>query len=114
MTLDTMSSPKMLRDAGLSDDYYRAFLDGVPTVSQANAGNLALPILAYQSGGQVLKKSKDLAADIDKCIADVESYYVLSFDSAPASNTDEYRSLQVKVDKPGLTVRTNTAYYAQP
>jgi VWFA-related protein len=114
ITLDMVSSPQMLREAGLSGDYYQAFLNGVPAVNQANAGNLALPVLAYESGGQVMEESKDLAADIDKCIADAGSYYVLSFDSAPGGKPDEYRSLQVKVNKPGLTARTNSAYYAQP
>ena len=114
ITLDAVSSPKMLRDAGLGADYYQAFLNGVPSVSQANAANMALPVLAYQSGGHVLEDSNDLAADIDKCVADAGSYYVLGFDSVPANGPDEYRSLQVKVNKPGLTVRTNTAYYAQP
>jgi VWFA-related protein len=114
VTVDSVYSPKMLRDEGLHEDYYQAFLNGVATADQASSGNLALPVLAYQSGGQVLEESTDLAADIDKCIADAKSYYVLSFDSAPAVNADEYHSLQVKVNKPGLTVRTNTAYYAQP
>jgi VWFA-related protein len=114
VTLDAVSSPRILRDAGLQENYYQAFLDGVPTVDQANAGNMALPVLAYQSGGQILEQGQDLAADIDKCIADAGSYYVLSFDSVPAAAPDEYRPLQVKVNKPGLTVRTNTAHYAQP
>ncbi len=114
ITLDAVSSPKMLRDAGQAADYYHAFLDGVPSASQANAANMALPVLAYQSGGQVLEDSNDLVAEINKCVADANSYYVLGFDSVPASSPDEYRLLQVKVNKPGLTVRTNTAYYAQP
>jgi VWFA-related protein len=114
ITLNMVSSPKMLRDAGLGADYYQAFLNGVPTASEANAANMALPVLAYQSGGQVLEDSNDLAAEINKCVADAGSYYVLGFDSIPASNPSEYRLLQVKVNKPGLTVRTNTAYYAQP
>jgi len=114
ITLNMVSSAKMLREVGLEPDYYQAFLNGVPTVNQANAGNLALPVLAYESGGQVMEESEDIAADIDKCVADAGSYYVLSFDSAPAFNPDEYRSLQVKMNKPGLTARTHTAYYAQP
>jgi VWFA-related protein len=113
ITLDMVSSPKILRDAGLHKDYYQPFLNGVLTASQANSANLALPVLAYQSGGQILQDSNDLTAEINKCVADAGSYYVLSFDSIPANNPNEYRSLQVKVNKPGLTVRTNTAYYAQ-
>jgi hypothetical protein len=46
---------------------------------------------------------KDLAAAIDRCIADAWSYYVLSCDSVSARNPDEYRSLQAKVNKPGVT-----------
>ncbi len=114
ITLDMVSSPKMLRNAGLDADYYQAFLNGVSSVSQANAANMALPVLARQSGGQVLADSNNLTAEIDKCVADAGSYYVLAFDSVPANSPDEYRSLQVKVNKPGLTVRTNTAYYAEP
>ena len=68
ITLDMVSSPKMLRDAGLDADYYQAFLDGVPSVSQANAANMALPVLAYQSGGQVLADSNDLTAEIDNAL----------------------------------------------
>ncbi len=95
-----------------SDDY-RAFLNGVPTLSDAKAGNLALPVLAYQSGGRIMDQSQDLAGEIAKCIADAESYYVLSFDSSPAKGPDEYHLLQLKVDKQGMTVRATRAYYAQ-
>ncbi len=95
-----------------SDDY-RVFLNGVPALSDAKAGDLALPVLAYQSGGRIMDQSQDLAGEIAQCIADAESYYVLSFDSSPAKSPDEYHSLQLKVDKPGMTVHTTRAYYAQ-
>jgi len=114
ITLDAVSSPKMLRAAKLRPDYYQAFLNGVTTFDQVASGYLALPVLAYQSGGQILDESEDLAADIDKCIADAGSYYVLSFDSTAVGNPDEYHSLQVKVNKSGLTIRTNRSYYAEP
>ena len=94
--------------------YDKPFLQGVPEVDQAHATNLALPVLAYQSGGQVLEKGKDLADQIAACIADADSYYVLSFDSAPDAKPDEYHSLEVKVNRPGLTSRTIKAYYAEP
>jgi hypothetical protein len=58
-------------------------------------------------------KSKNIPAGIAACIADAENYYGLSFDSAPAAEPDEYHSLEVKVDDPGLKVRTNTAFYAE-
>ena len=86
----------------------------VTASAQANAANLALPVLATQSGGQVLDDNKDIAAEIAACLAEADFWYVLAFESAPSAQPDAYRTLQVKVNKPGLTTRTNTAYYAEP
>ena len=114
MTLDAISSPNLMRQTGRSRDYYKPFLKGVQRAEQADPGNLALPVLAYQSGGQVFEDDKGLVADIARCVADLESYYVLSFDSPLAAQDIEYRALQITVDKPGLSPRTNASYYAQP
>jgi VWFA-related protein len=114
VTLDAVSSSDLFRVAELRNDHDNAFLNGVPTEDELTAGSMALQVLAHQSGGQIREQSKDIARDIAACIADAEFYYVLSFDSAPANGPDEFHSLEVKVDKPGLTVRTNTVYYAQP
>jgi hypothetical protein len=46
-------------------------------------------------------------------MADLDSYYMLTFNSAPAVKPGEYHSLAVKVDQPGLIVRTNSMYYAE-
>jgi VWFA-related protein len=114
VTMDAVVSPDILRSAGLLlDDYHKASLIGVPTTDQASPANMSLPILAWQSGGQILD-SKDLAGEIAASIADAESYYVLSFDAAPVAGAVEYHPLEVKVSKPGLTVRTNAAYFVQP
>jgi VWFA-related protein len=92
---------------------YKDYLAGVRTLQQASPANLAVEVLAYQSGGLTLDPG-DVAAQINRCLADAGSYYEISFDSAPAENVNEYHGLDVKVDKPNLTVRTRTLYYAQP
>lgn len=102
-------------DAGtLRINYYEQFLKGVSSPSRALPGNLSLDVMAIQSGGRVLNSSNDLARQIADCIADAETYYVLSFNSRPEHGDEEYRPLTITVDKPGLRVRTRTAYYAQP
>lgn len=114
VTLDAIATPDMVRSAGIHRQDYDIFLNSAPADGAADAGNLSLPVLARQSGGQVLLDSKDIGADIGLCIAAVDSYYVLSFDTPPAAQTGEYHSLEVKPNNPALTVRTNTAYFAQP
>jgi VWFA-related protein len=99
--------------AGRGQFYYQNYLKGVDAPKHADYGDLFLEVLATQSGGQVLFGSNDLAILIDQCIADAKAYYVLTFNPPPASHPNEYHSLEVQVDKPGLRARTRTGYYAQ-
>ena len=92
--------------------YYEGFTKGVSTPRQVNIGNLALQVLAVQSGGLALNSS-DIPASLNKCIADTTAYYQLTFDAARADRPDEYHHIEVRV-APGLTGRTRDGYYAQP
>jgi len=107
--------PLGMGDAGaMQTFYYKNFLKGVPSVKKVDAGNLALQVLAVQSGGQVFNSSNDIMRLTANCLADARPFYTLSFDSPPADHPDEYHDLDVKIGKPGLTARTRTGYYAQP
>lgn len=107
--------PLGMDDAGsLGNVYYQNFLNGVPSANKFQSGNLALGVIAVQSGGLVLNRSNDVASLIGKCVADAKSNYSLTFDSGPAEHADEYHDLQVKIEKPGVVARTRTGYYAQP
>ena len=81
---------------------------------QGQIGNLGLQVLASQSGGRVLNSSNDVAGEIATCVADANGSYVISFDSLAGDGPNEYHALDIKIDKPGLTVRTRSGYYAQP
>jgi VWFA-related protein len=94
--------------------YYQDFLKGVSKPNQVNVGDLSLQVLAVQSGGLALASNNDVAQLLEKCMADTEAYYELSFVPSPADHRDEYHNLLVQVSKPGLTARTRTGYYAQP
>lgn len=93
---------------------YDSYLKGVKKASKANLANLDLKVIAIESGGQVQSPSNDLAAEIERCVRDAAAYYTVSFTPPPADGPNEYHEIKVRVDKPGLTARTNTGYYDQP
>ena len=99
---------------GLRTTYYQEFLKGVTKPSQAQMGNLALQVLATQSGGLVIFGSNDIVEGLDRSIADANAFYVMTIKATPADRANEYHSLDVKVGTPGLMARTRTGYYAQP
>jgi VWFA-related protein len=93
--------------------YYQEFTKGVRKPSQAEPANLGIQVLATQSGGLVLT-STGVADMLQQCMADAQTYYELAFVAQRADQVDQYRQIEVQVDKPGMTVRTLQGYYAQP
>jgi VWFA-related protein len=93
---------------------YQSFLKGVKKASQANIPNLGLKVIAVQSGGLVIPPSNDLTGALVTCARDAPTYYTVSFEPPPADGPNDYHKLDVHIDKPGLTARTNTGYYDQP
>jgi VWFA-related protein len=93
---------------------WQGYLKGVSKPSQVRRGNLALEVIATQSGGLALNSSNDLAAQLQECVADTGAYYEIAFDPAITDRPDEYHHLEIDVAGPGLTARTWQGYYSQP
>jgi VWFA-related protein len=113
VTLYNVASPMLGESVG-QESYYENFLKGVGSAEKTENPDLALQVLAVQTGGRVLNLSNDLADSIANCLADSKAFYTLSFDSPLAGHPNEYHNLQVKVGRPRLMGRTRTGYYAQP
>jgi VWFA-related protein len=112
ITLDAVASSEILPiDPKHIHDSF--FFQGVSDKNHVSAASLSLQAIAYQSGGLVLTSTRDIAGQIARCVADSDSYYSLAFDYPPASQFGEYHPLEVKIDKPDITVRTRTLYYAE-
>ncbi len=94
-------------------DYYEAFLRGIGNPNQTDIADLSVQVLALQSGGLALNSS-DVGSMIGKCLTDTGAWYELSFDPAPSEHANDYHHLEVKVDRPNLTVRTRDGYYGKP
>jgi VWFA-related protein len=101
-------------DPGVGASAYRGYLKGVKSAAKSDPDDLALKVLAIQSGGRVLGPDNNMAAQIDSCVEDAGSFYTLSFDPPRADHANEYHDLKVLIARPELTARTNTGYYNQP
>jgi VWFA-related protein len=93
--------------------YYQIFTKSVKKSPEVAVGNLALQVLANETGGLVLN-STNVAGLLQECVEDNVAYYRLSFEPPPTEKRDVYHPLKVTVAKPGVTVATSTGYYDQP
>lgn len=114
VTLYSIDPLGMSDTGGLRELRYETYVKGVKKASQVSIGNLALQVLAEQSGGRAFQYDNDIASEIATAVADTNAFYVLTFDGLPGDGPNEYHALQLKIDRPGLTARTRAGYYAQP
>jgi VWFA-related protein len=98
----------------LRTQYYKEFLKGVKSEKAALYGDMALQVLAFQSGGRVFDSENDVAGEIERCVRDVNAYYVISFDPIPPDGPNDYHPLEVRLATPGLKAQTRAGYYGQP
>ena len=94
--------------------YYEEFLKPISKAKDAQAGNLALQVLARQSGGMALNSSNDITGQINHCVDEATSFYTLTVDPTPSDQPNQAHSVAVSVESPGLAARTRNLYYGQP
>jgi VWFA-related protein len=87
---------------------------GVKSAKYMQPGDLALDVLAPQSGGRVMVSAFGLAGSIRKSVEDASFYYTLWFDPPRTNTVDEIHELKVVVNQPKLNARTRTLYYDEP
>jgi len=76
---------------------------------------VAVDEFAHRTGGRVMESNEDITAELHTCARDAEWYYSLSFNAPPAQGgAGERHSLDVRVDRPGVQVRTMDSYYTEP
>lgn len=94
--------------------FWQSFTNGISKPSQVMGGDLALQVLATQSGGLVFTANNNLTGLLQNCLADMRAYYELSFDPATNDRSNEYHHLEVRIAQHGLIARTRQGYYSRP
>jgi VWFA-related protein len=93
---------------------WESFLKPVTKPTKSDPGDLALQVFSLHSGGIALAGSNDITGEIEKCANDASAWYSMTFDPQRPDAPNTWHDLEVKVDKPGVKVRTINGYYAQP
>jgi VWFA-related protein len=91
---------------------YQEFLKPVLEPKNAQLANLSLQVLTTQSGGLVLVSNSDITGQIQRAVADADAFYTLTVQTPP-TEPNQFHAIDVKVEQPGLTVRTRNGYYGQ-
>ena len=115
VTIYSVNPYGALRDLGTSNEsYYKEFVKGVANPKQTDNGDLGLQVIAAQTGGNVLYGNNNIAKMIDQCLADAQVFYEVTYSASHPRQANEFHSVQVQVNKPGLKPRSRFGYYGQP
>jgi hypothetical protein len=71
-----------------------------------------LRVLSDQTGGFAVLNQNDFRNGFSRILDDNSSYYVLGYYPSNESRDGKFRNVQVKLSKPGLTVRARKGYFA--
>jgi VWFA-related protein len=71
-----------------------------------------LRVLSDQTGGFAVLNQNDFRNGFSRILDDNSSYYVLGYYPTNENRDGRFRNVQIKVSKPGLTVRARKGYFA--
>ena len=71
-----------------------------------------MEIMADHTGARAIVNTDDLGHEIDRMMAEASSYYLVGYQTSNGQPDGKFRRLDVKVTRPGLTVRTRSGFYA--
>jgi VWFA-related protein len=91
-------------------------LDPRGVVGGLPAGQDSLQDLAGATGGLCVMNRNDLLGGLRRIVADQAGYYLLGFEPPPstfekASGKPRFHSVEVRVNRPGLKVRSRSGFY---
>lgn len=116
VTLSSIDPLGTLDSVSYRTVFYQQFTKPVPDARHMQLGNLALQVLATQSGGRVLNGNNDTAALLRQAASDADAFYTMSVpvpENAPGNSTG-FHTFAVTTETHGLVARTPTVLYTTP
>lgn len=68
--------------------------------------------LAQSTGGQLFENTNNLRTGFERLESDLYNYYLLGYTPANATYDGKFRTIEVRVKRPGLTVAARKGYFA--
>ncbi|MGB7549507.1 MAG: VWA domain-containing protein [Terracidiphilus sp.] len=92
---------------------HRGGAEGIRSAALMNLGNLGLEALAVRSGGSgfLSPMSGGLAGAMDKMVEEAGPYYRITYTASHADGQDTYHTIEVSVNRPGLTAHASEGYF---
>ena len=75
-------------------------------------GQDSLRVLSDETGGFAVVNTNDIAGAFERLVEENSSYYVLGYYPSNDRRDGRFRKIEVRVNKPGLTVRARRGYVA--
>lgn len=70
--------------------------------------------ISESTGGFLISNTNDARKMMDEVTQDIQTYYEVSYAPAEVVYDGSFRSIEVKVSRPGVKVRTRNGYFALP
>ncbi len=109
-TINPTINSSGVTDIGTVDD---PFTDETHNPKDPFNGTVSFNTLAPETGGRAFSLNNGIDQEIAASVREGNSFYTMAY--VPASSSDAaqaYRGIVVKVDRPGVIVRTRRGYYA--
>ena len=104
-------APALPRAITHAANRYGVAIHSIDPHPDATENDATLRLLADQTGGGSSLNLDDLAPALNRAIADVDGYYVLTYQ--PGGRPDgKFHAVQVRVKRPGLQARARAGYWA--
>jgi VWFA-related protein len=105
----TAATSALRADTGLART---DFNDLGSTLQEARERSEGSEGLAADTGGFSVRNTNDLGAGLQRIGREASSYYLLGYSPSNKRSDGLFRRIEVKVSRPGLTVRARKGYYA--
>jgi hypothetical protein len=85
----------------------------VPSLDQAKLNLDFLEMVSAISGGRAIVNTNDFADGVRQIFRENSAYYLIGYESVRPSDDESVRSVEVRVNRSDLDVRTRSAYFDQ-